>query len=179
EAAGKGYLYAFWHGRQVLLTYLHQGDRICPLISRSADGDIIAQVCRSFGLSPIRGSTSRGASEALREIRKQIQNGNRVAITPDGPRGPFHEVQLGALFAAQQEGVPIVPVACGARRKWIFRGWDEFQIPSPFNRITMVYGEPMYVAAGDDLEERAAQLKRSLDAVSQEADRAAEGSGRA
>ncbi len=59
EAEGKGFIYAFWHGRQVFLTYLHRGDRIHPLVSQSKDGELIARVCRAFGLEPVRGSSSR------------------------------------------------------------------------------------------------------------------------
>src|SRR4051812_38855832 len=45
EATGDGFIYTFWHGRQVFLTYLHRGNRIHPLISQSRDGELIARVC--------------------------------------------------------------------------------------------------------------------------------------
>jgi lysophospholipid acyltransferase (LPLAT)-like uncharacterized protein len=170
EASGKGFIYAFWHGRQVFLAYLHQGDLIRPLISQSADGEIIARVCRSFGLKSIRGSSSRGASEALLKLQDEIKAGARIGITPDGPRGPLREVQPGALYLAQVTGCPIVPVAFGAKKKWVFKGWDEFMVPKPFNRIAMMYGEPITVGREDSLERKAVELKRALNYVVHEVD---------
>ena len=172
EAEGRGIIYAFWHGRQVFLVYLHRGDRLHALISRSGDGEIIARVCRAFGLLTIRGSSSRGGADAVREILTALEAGDRVSITPDGPRGPLRQVQPGILLVAQKTGRPIVPVAYGARRRWVFKGsWDEFIVPKPFNRIAMVYGEPLVIGPEDDLTKRAADLQKELDHVSLEADK--------
>ena len=167
----KGFIYAFWHGRQVFLVYLHKGDRLSTMISQSRDGEIIARVCRSFGLGAARGSSSRGGREAFLEMKRLLEEGWRVAFTPDGPRGPLHEVQPGVLLLAQMSGRPIVPVACGAKRRWIFAGgWDHFMVPKPFNRIAMVYGEPLRVEPSDDLEKKASDLARALNAVAVKAD---------
>lgn len=173
EALGRGYLYAFWHGRQSFLIYLHQHNRIRPLISRSGDGELVARICLAFGIRPVRGSSSRGGAAAVRRLAEAVKDGDRVAITPDGPRGPLRTVQPGVLYLAQESGAPIVPVAFGARRSWVFRSWDEYFIPKPFNRIAMVYGEPLHVGPNDNLEARAAELKDALDRVAAEADRVA------
>lgn len=171
EAAGQGFIYAFWHGRQVFLVYLHRDDDIHPLVSQSEDGELIALVCGFFGLKTVRGSTSRGGVEALGQLQKEIESGARVGITPDGPRGPLREVQQGVLYLAQKTGRPIIPVAYGARKKWVFKGWDEFIVPRPFNRITMVYGEPCWVRPGDSFEEKGRELQEALNGVTEEADR--------
>ncbi len=170
ERLGRGVIYAFWHGRQVFLVYTHRNDGTRPLVSKSRDGEIIARVCRAFGMDPIRGSTSRGGVGALLEVQEALGAGRKVSFTPDGPRGPLREVQKGVLYAAQKSGCPIVPMAFGARKKWIFGSWDEFIVPKPFNRISMVYGEPLQVSATDNLDQRARDLKRALDQVAQEAD---------
>ena len=171
EAKGQGFIYAFWHGRQVFLVYLHQKDRIHPLVSQSRDGELIARVCRSFGIEPVRGSSSRGGTEALLDLKAILEKGERVGFTPDGPRGPLHQVQPGALFLAQKTGRPIVPVAYGARRRWLVKSsWDEFMVPKPFNRICMTYGVPIAVQAHDDLEQKAVELQEALNRVTQEAD---------
>jgi lysophospholipid acyltransferase (LPLAT)-like uncharacterized protein len=172
EAKRQGFIYAFWHGRQVFLVYLHRQDKIFPLVSHSRDGELIARISRSFGIEAVRGSTSRGGMEALLQLKTILDAGNRVGFTPDGPKGPLREVQPGVLFLAQKLGRPIVPVAYGARRRWVFKGsWDEFVVPKPFNRISMVYGSPIYVDASADLTRKAAELKDALDAVTREADR--------
>lgn len=170
ETSGQGFIYSFWHGRQSFLTYLHQNARIRPLISQSRDGELIARVCRAFGMDPIRGSTSRGGTEALFEMLQAGQKNTRIGITPDGPRGPLRQVKPGALYLAQKTGLPLVPIAFGAKKAWVFKGWDEYVVPKPFNRIAMVYGEPLTVGPSDDLPQRAMDLQRALDAVSREAD---------
>ena len=143
------------------------------MISQSRDGEIIARVCKSFHLGAVRGSSSRGGREAFLEMKHLLTIGNRVAFTPDGPRGPLREVQQGVLVLAQMTGRPIVPVAYGARRRWVFRGgWDEYLVPQPLNRIAMVYGEPVRVGPADDLAVKASELKRALDDVSRKADAA-------
>jgi lysophospholipid acyltransferase (LPLAT)-like uncharacterized protein len=176
ESEKKPFIYAFWHGRQVFLAYLHRGDRIRPVVSQSKDGELITRVCRSFGIEPVRGSSSKGGAIAMLEVHAALEEGSRVGFTPDGPRGPLHSVQPGVLFAAQKTGLPIVPVAFGAKRKRIFGSWDEFLVPLPFNRIAMAYGDPIAVSQTDSLEERSAVLREALNAVAARADRIAEGS---
>jgi lysophospholipid acyltransferase (LPLAT)-like uncharacterized protein len=174
EATKRGFIYAFWHGRQVFLVHLHQHDNLHPLVSQSKDGELIARVCRSFGLEAVRGSSSRGGMEAVLELRSFLEKGDKISFTPDGPRGPLRTVQPGVVFLAQKTGCPIVPVAYGAKRRWIFKGsWDEFIVPKPFNRISMIYGEPIFVKPDDDLEKKAEDLKQVLDRITQEADRVA------
>ncbi len=174
ETSGRGYIYAFWHGRQVFLVYLHQNDHTHPLVSRSRDGEIIARVCHSFGLEAVRGSSSRGGTEAMLELKTLLEKGDRISFTPDGPRGPLREVQPGVVFLAQKTGVPIVPIAWGAKRRWVFKGsWDEFVVPKPLNRISMIYGEPLFVKPEDDLKKKAAELKEALERVTQQADNVA------
>ena len=48
---------------------------------------------------------------------------------------------------AAKSGVSIVPVAYGAKRKKVFNSWDKFILPSPFNQLKFVYGEPVKVSS--------------------------------
>jgi lysophospholipid acyltransferase (LPLAT)-like uncharacterized protein len=173
ESSGHGFIYAFWHGRQAFLVYLHQGDQLRQLVSKSKDGELIARICHSFGIATIRGSSSRRGAGALLELVSEVERGGWVAVTPDGPKGPLRKVQNGVLVLAQKTGAPIVPVAYGARRTWIFKSWDEFIVPKPFNRISMVYGAPLYIGAQDDLGKKARVLEDALNRVMQEADQLA------
>ena len=171
EAEDRGFIYAFWHGRQVFWTYLHQNDRVHPLVSRSRDGELIARVCRSFGIDPVRGSSSRGGIEAVLELKTILEAGDRVVFTLDGPLGPLRQVQSVVLFLAEKTGRPIVPLAYGTKRRWTFKGsWDEFDVPKPFNRIAVIYGEPIYVKPGDSMEKKAREVQAALDRLTQEAD---------
>lgn len=141
-------LYVFWHG-QILPCFLAHTQRAGVLISEHRDGEIITRVIERFGLFGIRGSTSRGGARALLECVRTLREGVDVAVTPDGPRGPRHSFAPGALLIAYRAQVSVVPIVAHVDRAWRLGSWDRFEIPKPFARITIVYGEPRRVEAED------------------------------
>lgn len=172
--AGQPVLYALWHGRLLPLTYYHRHRGVGAVISMSADGEYIAHVVRGWGFDPVRGSTSRGGSEALRDVVRRVRGGQSIAITPDGPRGPRQKLQPGVIRAAQLAGVPILPVTAGCSRAWWPGGWDRFCIPKPFSRVRVVYGEAIRVPRDlSDAEFRALamELEREMNALTRQVDR--------
>ena len=115
---GENAIVAFWHGHQLMMTvgpYLGRGMRV--LISRHADGELIARTAAAFGFGAVRGSTSRGGARALKEMVGSAAQGADLAVTPDGPRGPRHIVKRGVIEIARQTGLPIYPIAFGASKK--------------------------------------------------------------
>jgi hypothetical protein len=157
-AARRPVIYVVWHGRLLLLPYLygHRGCRV--LASRSRDGELVARWARRFGLEPVRGSSSRGGSDALRALARALRAGGEVVVVPDGPRGPREVLKPGVIALARLTGAPIVPMAVGASREWRVRSWDEFRIPRPFARCVMRFGEPIHVSpAADRTGEEAAR----------------------
>ena len=46
--------------------------------------------------------------------------------------------------------LPIVPVSFRLGWKWTLRSWDRFQIPIPFSRCEVVFGEPIRVPRQTD-----------------------------
>lgn len=111
------YIIAFWHAHLLLMLHCRFRTPISVMISRSKDGEYIARVFDWFGVDAIRGSTSRGGSQALREIVRRAREGHNIGFTPDGPRGPARKVQPGVIYTAQATGLPIVPVAFAAQKK--------------------------------------------------------------
>lgn len=172
HAAGERFIYAFWHQRQVFFTWSHRDVSAAVLVSKSNDGEMIARTMELSGIDAVRGSSSRGGAAAAREMVEILRSGRDVGITPDGPRGPAREVKEGAVRVAQLAGMPIVPIANAlSHRIEVAKAWDRFQVPLPFGRSVVIYGEPVRVAAGDDLGAKAAELKAALDALTSEADR--------
>jgi lysophospholipid acyltransferase (LPLAT)-like uncharacterized protein len=172
--SGQAALYALWHGRLLPLTYYHRHRGIGAIISRSADGEYIASLVEGWGFDPIRGSSSRGGREALREVIKRVGGGQSIAITPDGPRGPRQKVQPGVIRAAQLSGAPILPVAAGCSRAWWPGGWDRFCVPKPFSTVMLIYGELHHVPRTLDesgVRRHAAELEREMNALTEEVDR--------
>lgn len=144
-----------WHDEIFPLIPIHAGERLACVVSQSRDGEILAQVLECLGFATVRGSSSRGGLRALVAARRFMEaTGRGVIFTVDGPRGPRHRVKPGAVFLAGLAGSPIVPVRVRMERVKIFhKAWDKFQLPWPFSRCTVVYGEPVRLApAGKDQE---------------------------
>jgi lysophospholipid acyltransferase (LPLAT)-like uncharacterized protein len=167
-------LFAFWHNRLLFVCYFLRRENLTMMISQSRDGELIARVARHFGIGSMRGSSSRGGLRAVAELAGIMTEGRNGGITPDGPRGPKYEVQIGALLAAKKAGAPILPVSINFSRKKIFNSWDRFRFPLPFARAVLVFGEPLAVpehARGETLERLRVELEGRLKQVTEQSDR--------
>lgn len=164
-----GLLYAFWHGRQIILPLVRRQDTIHCLISASRDGEYVARIAALFGKKSIRGSSSKGSTQALKAMMRALRSGECVAITPDGPRGPANEVKPGMVQMAQALGTPIVPVAFDASRKKIFASWDRFHLPLPFSTIAIVFGQPVEVGRTESIDDACRRIKAALDNTTEQA----------
>ncbi len=138
-------VYTLWHGQMLPLLWAHNV-RTGVIISEHRDGEIIARIVALFGNFGVRGSSSRGGTRALLESVKVVKQGTDMAFTPDGPRGPRHSFAPGALMLANRADVPIVTITGHVDRKWTLGSWDAFEIPKPFARVTVLFGEPRRVA---------------------------------
>lgn len=170
---GRPVLFAFWHNRLLYTCYYLRRERLTMMISKSRDGDLIAGVARYFGISAIRGSSSREGMRAISDLARLIREGGNGGITPDGPRGPMYRMQIGALLAARSAGVPILPVSISFNRMKVFQSWDRFRFPYPFSRAVLVFGEPFGVPAdarGEQMEALRAQAEQRLQTVTEASD---------
>lgn len=111
------------------------------MISRSADGELIAGVASFSGWCPVRGSSSRGGREALFQMVDHLMENGLAAHILDGPRGPAGEVKNGAVKIAMDAGARMVPVYVEADAMWLFNSWDRFFIPKPFTRVRIRFGD--------------------------------------
>lgn len=141
-------VFVAWHGQLLPQLWAHRRRNISLLISEHRDGELIARIARALGYRTVRGSSTRGANRALIGLVRELDAGYDVAITPDGPRGPYHSFAPGTLLVAQRSGRPIVPVGAHASRAWQFKSWDRFTLPKPFARITVAYGPFLEPPAG-------------------------------
>jgi len=171
---GRCLIGAFWHQRLLMMPFIPFPGRAGMLISQHLDGEFITRAVKPFGIDAVRGSTTRGSLSALRGMVRYYQNGGNLAITPDGPQGPRHKVQMGVIELAKQTGAPLFPVAYGASRKIVFNSWDRFILPLPFSRVVFVWGEPILVPRDCDREEmerKRLELEARLLRTTEEADR--------
>jgi len=146
EIESRRFIFAFWHSRILMVSYLYKGWGAAILVSKSKDGEIIAQILKRQGHETIRGSTSRHGVRALARLIKILKEEIRPGVVvPDGPRGPRFKVQPGVITLAQKTGYPIVPLSYSAERIKIFASWDRFILPYPFTEGSVIYGTPISV----------------------------------
>jgi lysophospholipid acyltransferase (LPLAT)-like uncharacterized protein len=167
------YLYAFWH-ENILVPAYHYGRRdISVLISQHADGQLIAEACRHLGFRLVRGSTTRGGTEAIRQMLR-LSRSAHLAITPDGPRGPRRKVQPGVVYLAARTGLPIVPIGIAFQRAWRMRSWDRFAVPHPWSAAVCVTTAPISVPdnlAKDQLEHYRLEVENAMNAATEAAEK--------
>ncbi len=143
--SGQSFIYALWHEYFLMPVVRFGTPRLAALVSRHRDGELLCMLLRSVGVSCVRGSSYRGRVAALRGMLAAARNGQHLAITPDGPRGPRRHVQAGVIYLAARSGWPIVPVGVGFQHCWRLPSWDRFAIPRPFTRMRCIAGEPLHV----------------------------------
>jgi len=166
-------IFAFWHGRLPLMwAVTDRPGLVNVLISEHRDGRLIARIMERLGLKVVTGSTSRGGAKALLQMVRFLKNGERIGITPDGPRGPRMHAQMGVIALAQRSGAPILPLSLSAKSCRFLGSWDRMQIPNPFTKGMFIFAEPMIVPKdAKDLEPYRLQLEKTLNDLTAEADR--------
>ena len=172
-------IFAIWHNRLVLslviyhryVTRLDRKRKLAAIASASRDGGLVTSIIDLFGVAPVRGSSSRRAAQALREMVALAERGYDLAITPDGPRGPRYALPEGVISTAQLTGLTIVPIAYHLNWKICLKTWDRFQIPLPFARCEIATGRIFCVpraATALEREELRQQLENELRAITRD-----------
>lgn len=111
------YIIAFWHEHLTVMLHARYRKPIEVLVSQSRDGELIASTFGYYGVGVARGSSTRGATAALRGMIRSARAGTNLVFTPDGPKGPRREVKEGVVYAAQATRLPVVPIAFAAKKK--------------------------------------------------------------
>lgn len=149
----KATIFACWHGELLMLPYLYLKYRKTPnakvLISSHFDGMLISKTIKYFGLDTIQGSTNRNATRVLMQAIRALKEGFDIGITPDGPKGPRHEVAEGVIAMAQKTNAKIILIKIKPTRFWQFNSWDKFIIPKPFGTLYYYADEPIDVTSLD------------------------------
>jgi len=171
---------ATWHRNVIFLIWFFRKVNIMAMISRSADGELLAGFATKVGLLPVRGSSSRGGRTALQKMLAFLRHpapGEQATIAAtvlDGPQGPRFVAKKGMIVLAMQSGAPFVPVAASCHPAiTLTKAWDKTQIPLPFSRVTVILREPWVVPP--DLNEAGLEILRqevedALNEMTREAD---------
>lgn len=128
-----------WHG-ELLMTpqayrEIHPKHKASAIISAHFDGALIAGTLNLLKIRPLRGSSRKGAKQVLLQAFKSIKAGEEVLITPDGPKGPRHTMNDGAVGIALKSKLPVFIMSFQSSSYWQLRSWDKFVIPKPFSKL--------------------------------------------
>jgi lysophospholipid acyltransferase (LPLAT)-like uncharacterized protein len=170
-------IYIFWHEYILLPLYLRGHCNLAMLLSRHQDAEVLSHIARHMGFAYVRGSTNRGGVTALRELLRKSRK-MHLTITPDGPRGPRRQMSTGPIYLASKLQIPIVLLGFGYQRPWRVRNaWDQFAIPRPFSRATVVVPQEIYVPpdlSRDEMEKHRCQIEAALNLANRDAETWAE-----
>ncbi len=167
----RGKIIALLHGNALGVAMLGIDRGIYALVSRFRDGDIAEKFLLSLGYRVVRGSSEegkpqKGGSVGLLRLVKVLREGNTVAITVDGPKGPYGKVKAGVILLAQKTGVPIIPVYVDFEWYIRLKTWDRLIIPIPFSKAKFRIGNPLWVLPEDSIEAKKEELEEVLSSLS-------------
>ena len=139
---------ALWHQRIIaVIGYAKRFGHYRPsvMISKSRDGDLIADIFSRMNFRPVRGSASRNGRQALAAMVNDLRDYPFAVHVLDGPKGPRGVVKPGLIVLAMQSGAPIIPVYISTSRAWVLHSWDRCLVPMPFSKIVIRWGRPTAV----------------------------------
>ena len=159
-------IFIAWHDQLIIFPQaLGLGTPASVLCSSHSDGRIIGYVIERLGYRAIWGSSNRQPVAGLRALAREVREARATVISPDGPRGPAHQLAPGPVSLAQLSGAPIIPVSWRGTAVWRAGGWDRMRFMKPLSRIFLVYGDPIFLERTrdtDTLEEQRLLVENAL-----------------
>ena len=142
----ESFILCFWHGRLLMMPLSwNKEKKINVLISAHSDGQLLSKTVKYFNIETITGSSSKGGSEAIRNIIKSLKSGISIGMTPDGPRGPRMKVNSAIIKIASLTGHKIVPLSYSVKKKFFLNSWDKFLVALPFGKGCFIWGKPIKI----------------------------------
>jgi lysophospholipid acyltransferase (LPLAT)-like uncharacterized protein len=173
----KQYIYGFFHSQLLPMIYFYRNTKMGSLASMSRDGEIAAVVAENFGITIIRGSSSRGGAAALMGMKSLFERGYDLALTVDGPRGPAGSVNNGVIFLGKLTGHEIIPACFCCSNSARLRSWDKLMIPLPFSKGYFNFGAPVAIPndlADGDIPLYSEKIRKELERINKECSEALE-----
>jgi lysophospholipid acyltransferase (LPLAT)-like uncharacterized protein len=100
--------------------------------------------------------------KAVARLVEYLRQGYSTTVSPDARPAEPKEFRRGVLHIARDSGLPIIPLTTEVSHTLVwFWTWDSKRMPLPFSRVTVRYGEPVYVN-DDNFDEAETILRRRL-----------------
>lgn len=161
---GEKVIALFWHGDTYCLYPALKGSQLYVAVTKDRRGDYITAICNHYGYQRIRVPDISDGGNYLFKIRDIVNNKDvsNLAISLDGPLGPYHVPKDFAFTASLLMKRKLMPVTISLKRKIeLKKRWDNYKIPLPFNEITLDFYEPIEVTSADKAE-RFESIKRRV-----------------
>jgi len=177
-AAGRGVALAIYHESALPALMVARGRPLLTVASRSDSGEMIARIIEHFGMSALRGGSSRSRSRRAPVVQQVIEfmrqrPGTLAALTVDGSSGPRRRAKPGVLEVARATGSPIYVAHVHASPCLRLPTWDRTILPLPFSRVTTLITGPMHIPprpSAEQFEALKAELQQRLDQTAAEAE---------
>ena len=171
HASGLPLIYILWHGRMMAPVWHRRNVKAVAMVSRHQDGELVSRLVHHLGYETVRGSSTRGGTQAALELLDKIRGGQAAAMICDGPRGPIYKMKPGTAFLAMQASATCIPTTFASSPCWILKSWDRFQIPKPFARVYILFGDPVPPPdSNTDLKAFTRKLESTLNELTTRAD---------
>ena len=142
EASKHKLIIALWHDRLLLAPLLRRVLKHTPLavvVSNSRDGKMLAAFVKTFRKATPIYVAHNLRHGALLQMIDALDKKQALLITPDGPRGPRHEIKPGLFYTQEKTGAAIIAMHWQASSCWTFSTWDKMQLPKPFARVELTF----------------------------------------
>ena len=140
----KPLLICIWHSRLIFFPRFFKYIQypVWGISSTHKDSEILARVLKSWGINLIKGSSTRGWINVIKQMSKLFKKENAtIIVTVDGPKGPRKVAKEGSIKLAKKHNVPIVAASAISSSYWELPSWDQTKIPKPFSTIYVKFDE--------------------------------------
>lgn len=142
------FIIAFWHGDGYCYYPLLKDRGVLAITTANRRGDYVSGIIERFGYIPLRVPDESDGNNQFLKIREQLNSADKrsLALTLDGPLGPYHVPKKFAVLTAVASKRRIITLSVKARRKInITSRWDNYMIPLPFSKIEFFVNGPIEV----------------------------------
>ncbi len=162
----KPIIFAHFHGDEISLLQLVGRYRISTMSSKSKDGEMMSMIIRLLGGATSRGSSSRGAVEALKGLVKLMKKDHyNASMAVDGPRGPIFKVKPGVFEVSRLVDGYIYYGGVHCDRAIHFpKSWNKTFLPKPFAKIDILWLGP-FGPYGKDQDPRDPKLLEEAESL--------------
>ncbi|MDM8311014.1 hypothetical protein SAMN04487885_102138 [Clostridium cadaveris] len=138
----KNCILGFWHGQSYAMNFLikkiyKENYPMTVIVTADKRGDYIEETIGKYGVGALRVPDGAKIKNFLRYIKDESNiDGASMAISLDGPLGPFQEPKKLGPLLSNKSGKKFIGVNLKVSKKISLKNrWDNYIIPLPFSIV--------------------------------------------